>query len=73
MSVAAQVSIIFAGINGLCDEVPVEEVTAFEERFLAFLNESYPDILYNIETTSELSADDEENLKRAAAEFKTKK
>jgi F-type H+-transporting ATPase subunit alpha len=73
MSVAEQVCIIFAGISGVCDEIPVEEVIGFEERFLAFLHESYPDILHNIDTTNELSADDEEDLKRAAAEFKTKK
>jgi F-type H+-transporting ATPase subunit alpha len=73
MSVAEQVCIIYAGISGVCDEIPVEQVTKFEERFLAFLHESYPEILHNIEQTSELGADDEENLKKAAAEFKTKR
>jgi F-type H+-transporting ATPase subunit alpha len=73
MSVAEQVCIIFAGINGACDEMPVEQVTTFEAQFLAFVRESYPDVLFNIENTSELSADDEDNLKRAVAEFKTKK
>ena len=73
MSVAEQVCIIYAGISGVCDELSLHEVTMFEEKFLAFIHEKYPDIIHNIDTTKELSADDEENIKRAAAEFKTKK
>jgi len=73
MSVVNQVCILFAGISGLCDEVPVHEVTIFEEQFLAFVHKNYPDVVHNIEHTNDLSADDQEKLKKAAAEFKTKK
>jgi len=70
MSVVDQVCMIFCGINGLCDDVPVTRIAEFEEKFLAFLHKSYPDVIHNIEKTNELGNDDQEKIKKAAAEFK---
>jgi F-type H+-transporting ATPase subunit alpha len=72
MSVVDQVCMIFVGINGLCDEVPVIHITKFEEQFLAFLHKSYPDVIHNIEKTNDLAPEDQEKLKKAAAEFNSK-
>lgn len=72
MSVAEQVCIIYAGISGFCDEIPVDQVTGFEEKFLEFLHEKYPNVIHNIETTNEITIDTEDNIKRAVAEFKSK-
>ncbi len=71
MSVVDQVCMIFCGINGLCDDVPVTRIAEFEEKFLAFLHKSYPDVIHNIEKTNELGNDEQDKIKKAAAEFKS--
>ncbi len=72
LPVADQVCIIFAGIHGFCDDIPVEEVCAFEVKFRTFLKDSYPDIEHAIETTKDLSDATAEKLKKALVEFKSR-
>ena len=45
MSVEKQTAIIYCGTNGLINNVPVDKVKAFEERFLAVLENSHKNIL----------------------------
>lgn len=70
MPVAEQVAIIYTAINGYLDELPIDVVKRFEDEFLAFLKNTYPEILKEIKETKELSAANEENLKKAIVEFK---
>ena len=46
MPVEEQVAMIFAAGRGPLDEVPVERVREFEEKFLAFLRQSHPEELH---------------------------
>src|SRR5207244_10282206 len=44
MHVADQVMIIYAGSKGFLDNVPIRQVSAWEEQFLRFMREQKPDV-----------------------------
>ena len=69
VAVAEQVAIIFVGVQGLCDDVPIEKMTEFEEAFIAYVKEKYPDVMHRIDETKEVSDQDQENLKKACKKF----
>jgi F-type H+-transporting ATPase subunit alpha len=70
MSVERQVIAIWVGVKGFVDDIPVQDVTRFEREFLAFLDSSHPEIVKSIETTKDLTSDNENALKEAVAKFK---
>ncbi|HQF53846.1 MAG TPA: F0F1 ATP synthase subunit alpha [Fibrobacteria bacterium] len=57
MSVAAQIVVIYAGTNGLVDQVPVKEIVRWEREFLEFLHSKHEELCSEIE--SRKSLDDE--------------
>jgi F-type H+-transporting ATPase subunit alpha len=65
-----QVMILYAVINGYLDELPVDKVTTFEADFHRFMEANHPEIGKSIAGEKELTADTEEALKKAIAEFK---
>ncbi|HIE51834.1 MAG TPA: F0F1 ATP synthase subunit alpha [Armatimonadetes bacterium] len=65
-----QIFIIFAGINGLLDDLPLEEVHSFELGLRQFMAERYPEIGRQIRDTKDLSDDLAERLKKALTEYK---
>jgi F-type H+-transporting ATPase subunit alpha len=65
-----QVAIIYAGVNGYLDDVPVKKVQEFENKFLEYLENIHGDLLKSIYSSKELSVKDEEKLKKAIEEFK---
>ncbi len=67
MSVAEQVSIIFAGTQGYLDKIPVNKVKDFERSFLQHMNESHPELLDEITNTGELKSLDK--FGKVATEF----
>jgi F-type H+-transporting ATPase subunit alpha len=50
-----QVIVIYAGVNGYLDPLPVSRVKAFEEGLLALARTKHADILDDIRTTGDLS------------------
>jgi F-type H+-transporting ATPase subunit alpha len=50
-----QVCVIYAGVNGYLDPLPVERVRAFEQGLLALLRNQHADILGDIRKTGDLS------------------
>lgn len=70
MPVEKQVMIIFTGINGYLDDVPVEKVKTFEEGFHKFMDERYPAIGQEIREKRRLEEDVVHRLHRAIGEFK---
>jgi F-type H+-transporting ATPase subunit alpha len=50
-----QVVVIYAGVNGYLDPIPVERVRAFEQGLLGLVRNSHPDILDDIRGTGDLS------------------
>ncbi len=65
-----QVMVLYAVINGYMDDVPVEKIAAFEDDFYRFMTADYADLVKDIATTKDLSAENEEILKKAIVEFK---
>ncbi len=65
-----QVTILFAVTNGLIDEVPVEQVQAWEAGFHTFMRAEKNGLLETIKTERDLSEATSEGLKQAIAEFK---
>ena len=70
MPIAKQVTILYAVINGYLDDVPVDRVTLFENRFLEFMETRHTEIYKAIAESKQLSDEVENALKEAIAEFK---
>ncbi len=63
LAVEEQVAVIFAGVRGYLDKVPVNKVTAFEAQLLAKLRAEGGDILSAIRSEQVISDATEEKLK----------
>jgi len=69
--VEQQVAVIYAGINGYLDDVPVEDVKAFTAKLRSYLKTSVPQFLTDVKTSQKLSPESEELLKTALGTVKT--
>ncbi len=70
LSPAHMVAILFAGTQGLLDEVKVEDVQLFEAGFHAYLDRSQQALLLDIEQKKALDDDIRGRLKAAIEEYK---
>ncbi|MBN2170531.1 MAG: F0F1 ATP synthase subunit alpha [Candidatus Krumholzibacteriota bacterium] len=70
MPVQDQVMILYAGVKGLLDEIPVEKVRRFEEQLLQHLAVQHPGIGAAIAERGELDDALEAALKKAITEFR---
>ncbi|MCC0056708.1 MAG: F0F1 ATP synthase subunit alpha [Rhodobiaceae bacterium] len=69
LKVEEQVAVIYAGVNGYLDPLPVNRVGAFEEGLLAFLHDKHNAILDDIREKRELTEEIREKLKAAVDAF----
>jgi F-type H+/Na+-transporting ATPase subunit alpha len=65
LSVSEQVAIIYAGINGLLDEVPVVKIREFSSKLISYLGKSKPEYGQAIESTKKFDSDAENIVKMA--------
>ncbi|NMG58280.1 F0F1 ATP synthase subunit alpha [Geitlerinema sp. P-1104] len=65
-----QVAIVYAGVNGLLDDIPVEKVTSFTQGLREYLRSSKPKFGELIRSTKKLEEESESLLKEAIAEYK---
>jgi F-type H+/Na+-transporting ATPase subunit alpha len=70
MPVDKQVAIIYAGVNGFVDDVPVEAVRRFETEFLAFLERRHAELLKTIREKKTIDDAVKGTLEGAIKEFK---
>ncbi|MDI3472759.1 MAG: F-type H+/Na+-transporting ATPase subunit alpha [Thermotogaceae bacterium] len=70
MPVEEQVVVLFAGVNGFLDDLPVESVRKFEKEFLQYMRNEKNEILNEIATKKVLSEDLEQKLREAIEQFK---
>ncbi|MBI4285428.1 MAG: F0F1 ATP synthase subunit alpha [Chloroflexi bacterium] len=70
LSVAKQVMVLYAAINGYLDDVPVADVISFEAGFHQFIASHFVGIGETISKEKELKPETEEKLKKAITEFK---
>ncbi|SHM62003.1 F0F1 ATP synthase subunit alpha [Gracilibacillus kekensis] len=66
--VEKQVMIIYALTKGLIDDIPVEDITRFEEEFHTWLDQNKKELLTTIRETGALADDDD--MRGAVEEFK---
>ncbi|MGQ3675250.1 F0F1 ATP synthase subunit alpha [Xanthobacter sp. TB0139] len=69
LKVEEQVAVIFAGINGYLDPLPVNKVGEFEQGLLLALRSQHQDILDAIRTSKELSKETAEKLTKVINTF----
>ena len=69
LAVASQVAVIFLGVNGYLDEVPVDQIERCESEFHSFVDSNYGDVLKDITEKKELDDDLQGKLKSICAEF----
>jgi F-type H+-transporting ATPase subunit alpha len=62
LKVEEQVAVIFAGTRGYLDPIGVADVSKFEQQLLRLLREEHADLLGDVATKKELTADTEKKL-----------
>jgi F-type H+-transporting ATPase subunit alpha len=70
MPVEEQVIVIFAGVNGYLDDIPVHECSRFEAQLLEYIRSYNPSVLEQIRKKKELTPQIEEELRRSIEESK---
>ncbi len=70
LPVCDQVAIIYAGINGYLDDVPVEKVTAFTKGFREYLRTNKAAYVDTVQTKKALDDESEKLLKEAIVDYK---
>jgi F-type H+-transporting ATPase subunit alpha len=70
MPLEQQVMILWAGINGYCDDLPKDQVKPFERAFHKFMAANYPAVGQKVKTTRDLDAETEKQLKQGVEDFK---
>jgi F-type H+-transporting ATPase subunit alpha len=70
LPVERQVAIIYAGTQGLLDDLPVEGLRVFEEGLYAHLEKSYADVVHEMRAKLELTDTVEAKLRKAILEHK---
>ena len=68
LNLAEQVAIVYAGVKGLIDDVPVELVTQFTRELRDYLKTNKPDYVTKVMAEKVLSAENEAIVKEAIAE-----
>ncbi|CAI7590421.1 unnamed protein product [Penicillium glandicola] len=69
MAVTDMVPLIFAGVNGLLDTIPVDKILTWESDLLAHLKSSHPEIQATIEKEGQVSKETEATLKQTISAF----
>lgn len=69
MAAEEQVPVIFAGVNGFLDEIPISRIGEFEESFLSSLKSNQPELIEAIKIRGELTKEELASLKSATEAF----
>ncbi|MCK4412713.1 MAG: F0F1 ATP synthase subunit alpha [Candidatus Eisenbacteria sp.] len=69
MAIENQVMIIYAGVNGYLDELPVDSLARFEKEFLATMHEHHAAVPGAIAEDKDISETAEQELRRALKGF----
>ncbi|MCD8215439.1 MAG: F0F1 ATP synthase subunit alpha [Clostridiales bacterium] len=70
MEVEQEVVILYTVTNKYLDDVPLERISEFEEKFLEYMETQHNDVLLSIKNDKVLSPEKEESLKNAIETFK---
>jgi len=70
LPVEQEVMVIYAGTQGHLDEVPVNRIAEWQDKFLQYMEASHPGVRESLSAKKELTADIEGALKQALSDFK---
>jgi F-type H+-transporting ATPase subunit alpha len=68
LNLAEQVAVVYAGVKGLIDKVPVDQVTVFARELREYLKTQKPEYITKVQTDKVLSDESEAILKDAIKE-----
>lgn len=69
LKLSEQVALIFAGTNGLLDEVPVDRVRVWKENFIRFFNTQFSQLVNTIDTEKKMTDEVRAGLNEALKAF----
>jgi F-type H+-transporting ATPase subunit alpha len=69
MTVEEQVVVIYAGVNGYLDPLPVSAVRRFEDELLRYMRAEHPGVLDSIRDKKEITKETGDKLKAAVDKF----
>lgn len=69
ISVEHMVVIIYAGVKGYLDKIPVNKVTLFEAGLVPFVTANCPEIFESIKKDSEIKPETDEKIKATLTDF----
>jgi F-type H+-transporting ATPase subunit alpha len=69
LTLAQQVSVLYMGVNGFLDQVPVDKIGDLEKAYHEFMGANHAAVLDSIQTSGDLDEATEESLKKAIEEF----
>ena len=69
LSVAQQIVIIYAGINGYLDEIDINNIGDYENQLIEYFLVKHSSLLSEIESSGKLSDDIEKNLTKGITDF----
>ncbi len=69
LEVEKQIAVIFLGINGYLDSVPLEQIGRLEQEYYRFLESNFQDVLSDLRQRRELDDDLRQRLQKACDEF----
>src|SRR5262249_28115317 len=72
MPLEQQVMVIYAGTKGYMDDVPVNRILDFQDKFLQYVDSSAAGIRSKLNETKDQPDDIEKDLKAALTDFKAK-
>ncbi|MFZ0407029.1 MAG: F0F1 ATP synthase subunit alpha, partial [Cyanobium sp.] len=68
LNLAEQVAVVYAGVKGLIDEVPVDQVVLFARELREYLKNSKPEFITKVMSEKQLGDEAEAMLKDAIKE-----
>ena len=71
MPVEEQIIILYAGVNGHCDDLNIDELKEFENVLIREIKTSHPEIINELKEKKEISEQLEQKLKKAIEKTKT--
>jgi F-type H+-transporting ATPase subunit alpha len=69
MPLGHQVAVLYAGVNGLTDAIPLEKMREWEDGLHHFIGVTYAELLETIERERQISPESEANLKAAVTTY----
>jgi F-type H+-transporting ATPase subunit alpha len=72
MSVEQEVMVVYAGTQGLLDEIPINRVQEFQSGFLSYVDASAAELRSDLASKAEMTPDIEAKLKQAINDFKSR-